>query len=178
MSYLKNTFWSGAAGGFSVEGSVAGEHPWAGLEGEGWLGRSELPAGSAKAQQCLRFNPAPTPASVSLPLLLHPCPSLHPTPSLAAPAAEWTSPSAYAWALATRRPPTNSPLHPPGTPHQLPPLVCPVPPPPVFAPALAVLLLPAPALPIPLMQLPAPPAPVFLAHPVPAPAPPALPVLP
>lgn len=138
------------------------------------MGRSELPAGSARLRSVLALILPPTvrPSS-STPAL----PSTQP-PSLAAPAAEWTSLWAYAWGLGTRRPPTNSPLSPLGTAHQLPLLVCPVSPLSVPAPALAVPLPPVLALPIPLMQLRAPPVPASLAHPVPAPALPALLALP
>lgn len=145
-------------------------------EGEGCPGRSELPAGSAEAQQGLRSNPAPTPASLARPAYF--TPALPPSPSPAAPAGEWTSPWACAWGLGTRRPPTHGRRAPPGTAPQLPRPGRPGRPPPVFAPALAVLLPPAPARLIPPMQLPAPPVPASPDPPVPAPAPPAPPVLP
>lgn len=161
--------------------------PWwvlSGGEGSRQAGKRRASWGSLsccrlrEAQQWLKFNPAHTPAPHCPPS--DPTPALPFTqpPSLAAPAAEWTSLWAYIWGLGTRRPATSIPLHPPGTAHQLPPLVCPAPPLPVPAPALAVPLPPAPALSIPITQLPAPPVPASLAHPVPAPALPALPVHP
>lgn len=131
-----------------------------------------------EAQQCLRFNPSPTPAPHSSPSdPTRTLPFTQP-PAWPLPATEWTSLWACVWGLGTRKPAINSHLRPLDTAHQLPPLVRPAPPLPVPAPAQPVPLPPATAPPFLPTQLPAPPVLASRAHPVPAPALPAPPVLP